>query len=306
MNDLERPMIFTDHDIRDRLDARNAVAWAQEALIRHARGTLSAPPRTHIDLGNGHLVITAGRSGDDWYGYRCYDTMPTSHDDQTVVVHDASTGQVVAVAFGTELGARRTGALGGVAAKTLTGGTIGHLAIIGTGRQAWTQLWAITGFTHPDRVSVYSPNPARRHEFSQRAITQLGLTVDTCDEARQAVTGADLVVLATNSSTPVIGTNWLLPDVVVTTMGPKQVGRAEFPPDLVTDAAFAVTDSIDQLRSYDPPALVADANGMHELGHVLNGDINPPTTGRRIYCSVGLAGSEVHILGRLAQQFSTS
>jgi len=45
---------------------------------------------------------------------------------------------------------------------------------------------------------------------------------------------------------------------------------------------------------------------MHELGHVLNRDINAPTTGRRIYCSVGLAGIEVHILGRLAQQSGTS
>jgi alanine dehydrogenase len=178
--------------------------------------------------------------------------MPTNIDEQTVVVHDASTGEVVAVAFGTELGARRTGALGGLAAKTLTGGTIHHLAIIGAGRQAWTQLWAISAFARPNQISVYSPNPARRNEFSQRAVTELGLTVTTCSEAREAVTGADMVVLATNSSTPVIDTNWLLPDVVVTTMGPKQVGRAEFPPDLVTQAAFAVTDSIDQLRPTGP------------------------------------------------------
>lgn len=252
MPDLDRPMIFTDHDIRHRLNARDALAWAREALIRHATGALSAPPRTHIDLGDGHLVITAGRSGSDWYGYRCYDTMPTSQDQQVVVAHHASTGEIVAVAFGTELGARRTGALGGVAAKTLTGGTICHLAIIGTGRQAWTQLWAIMGFADPDRITLYSRNPARRKEFSQRAATQLGLTVEPCDEAREAVTGADMVVLATNSPTPVIDTNWLLRDVVVTTMGPKQVGRAEFPADLVTEAAFAVTDSIDQLRSYDP------------------------------------------------------
>lgn len=299
-------MISTDQDIRDRLGAHGALVWAQEALIRHASGALSAPPRAHIDLGDGHLVITAGRSGDDWYGYRCYDTMPTSLDEQTVVVHDASTGQIVAVAFGTELGARRTGALGGVAARTLTGGTIGHLASIGTGPLAWTQLWAIIGFARPDRISVYSPNPARRHEFSQRAAAQLGLTVTPCSEAREAVTGADLVVLATNSSTPVIDTSWLPRDVVVTTIGPKQVSRAEFPPDLVADAAFAVTDSLDQLRSHDPPALVADAHGVHELGRVLTGDINPSTTVRRIYCSVGLAGSEVHILGRLAQHRSKS
>lgn len=301
MKTLDRLMIFTDHDIEEDLTAGDALVWAHEALIRHTTGALSAPPRSYVDLGDGHLVITAGQSGADWYGYRCYDTLPTTHDEQTVVVHDATTGQVVAVAFGTELGARRTGALGGVAAKTLTGGAIGHLAIIGTGRQAWAQLWAITGFTRPDRISVYSRDPENRQGFIQRAATQLGLTLNPCDKAGEAVTDADMVVLATNSSTPVIDTNWLARDVVVTTMGPKQVGRAEFPPELVTEAAFAVTDSIEQLRSYDPPALVAAVNGMHELGNVLHGDITPPNSGRRIYCSVGLAGSEVHILGRLAQ-----
>lgn len=302
MNNPTRPVVFTDRDIHDRLGAGDALSWAQEALTRHGSGALSAPPRAHIALGEGQIVVTAGQSGHDWYGYRCYDTMPTTQDEQIVVAHDATTGEIVAVAMGTELGARRTGALGGVAARALTGGTVNHLGIIGTGRQAFTQLWAIAGFARPDRITVHSRNPARRKEFSDRAAAELGLTVDPCDQARDAVTDADMVVLATSSPTPVIDTSWLRPNVVVTTMGPKQVGRAEFPPDLVTGAVFAVTDSIDQLRSYDPPALTAAMSGMHELAHLVTGTVKAPTAGRRIYCSVGLAGSEVHLLGRLAER----
>lgn len=302
MNNPHRLVIVTDDDIRDRLTAADALIWAHEALTRHATGALTAPPRARIDLGAGSLVVTAGQSGHDWYGYRCYDTMPTTGDDQVVVAHDTATGEIVAVAVGTELGARRTGALGGVAAQTLTGGTVNHLGIIGTGRQAFTQLWAITGFTAPDRITVHSPTPTRREQFRDRAAAELGLTVQTCDNARDAVTGADMVVLATSSPTPVIDTRWLRDDVVVTTMGPKQLGRAEFTSDLVTEAVFAVTDSLDQLHSYDPPALTATTSGMHELGNLVTGAVNAPTTGRRVYCSVGLAGTEVHLLGRLAQQ----
>lgn len=314
MNDATRPpaegpQIFDDAGIRALLDAPSALTWAREALVRHANGDLTAPPRSRFDLGNGHLVVTAGRSGDDWYGYRCYDTVPTVHDEQVVVAHDARTGRIIAIAWGTELGILRTGALGGVAAEALTGGSIRHLAVIGTGRQAWAQVWAINGFTRPEHVTVHSREATRREQFAHRASSVLGLTVTSCDTARDAVAGADMVILATNSPTPVIDTDWLESDVAVTTMGPKQVGRAEFPPDLVTGAAFAVTDSIDQLRSYHPPALVADAGGMRGLGDLL-GDLpvgrhTAPTSGRRVYCSVGLAGSEVHILGRLAQRSAT-
>lgn len=144
------------------------------------------------------------------------------------MAHDARTGRIVAIAWGTELGILRTGALGGVAAQALTGGSIRHLAVIGTGRQAWSQLWAVNGFTRPDRVSVHSRDAARRDQFARRAASVLGLTVTSCDTARDAVAGVDMVILATNSTTPVIETGWLDHDVVVTTMGPKQVDRAEF------------------------------------------------------------------------------
>lgn len=300
--DASRAVILYDEDVRDHLDPASALAWAEEALARHSDGDLSAPPRAHISLTGGRLVITAGLSGGDWYGYRSYDTLPTSSDEQVVVVHDATTGRTVALSIGTELGIRRTGALGGVAARALTGGAVNHLALIGTGQHAFAQLWAVNGFARPGLVTVFSRDPASRQRFRDRAAGELGVAAEARDTARDAVVGADVVILATNSSTPVIETSWLAEDVVVTTMGPKQVGRAEFPPDLVVEADFTVTDSVAQLRGYDPPALSAETSGMAELGDVVRGRVEAPTTGRRVYCSVGLAGSEVHVLGRLAQR----
>lgn len=124
------------------------------------------------------------------------------------------------------------------------------------------------------------------------------------DDAEAAVAGADVVILATTSRTAVVETAWLTPDVVVSTVGPKQAGACEFPTDLITGAAFVVTDSPDQLAAYDPPAVAAGLVPITDLAEVVAGRVRPPGTGRRVYCSVGLAGTEVHLLGRLAEKVS--
>ena len=63
-------------------------------------------------------------------------------------------------------------------------------------------------------------------------------------------------MLATNSPEPVIEAAWIAPGRYVTTLGPKQVGRAEFGPDLVARADVAVTDSVAQTSAYDPPFIL--------------------------------------------------
>src|ERR1039458_296242 len=68
-----------------------------------------------------------------------------------------------------------------------------------------------------------------------------------------SVDGADIVILATSSPTPVIEADWLKSSAYVTTLGPKQQGRAEFGLDLPAIAAMIVTDSLAQIDDYDPP-----------------------------------------------------
>lgn len=295
------PLVLDDDQVRDGLTATKALEWIEEALQRRACGQLQSPPRVRAELAGGSMAFTVGSSGDDWYGYRAYDTLDTTDGQQVVVAHDGKTGQVAGVAIGNELGIRRTGALGGVAAKHLTGGTVRNVGVIGTGQQAWAQVWALSGFTTPSRIRVYSRTPSARETFAARVNDELRLNAEPVSDARTAVADADLVILATSSSVPTLDTAWLNNDVAVTTLGPKQVGRAEFSADLVTAADFVVTDSPAQLASYDPPALVADlAQDMNDLADLVAGTIVAPASGRRVYCSVGLAGTEVHLLGHLA------
>src|SRR5215469_8040447 len=122
--------IFSDDDIRSRLDARDAVRWMGEAIDAHHRGDLMAPPRVHADLGAGQIVFTTGRLRGSWFGYRSYDRFPAEPGSQVVVVQDEASGQVRAIAIGNELGPRRVGAIGAVAADALAPPAVGAAAII--------------------------------------------------------------------------------------------------------------------------------------------------------------------------------
>ncbi len=298
------PRLLTDDDIRRDLSAADAVRWMREALAAHGRGELVAPPRAHTDLGTGRLVFTTGRLGAQWFGYRSYDSLPVERGQQVVVVHDGRTGVVAGVAVGTELGPRRVGGIGGVAADLLARRDAGVVALIGTGVQAWTQLWALAAVRTLREVRVYSRDAERREAFAARATGELGLAAAASAGPREAIEGADIVVLATSSAVPVLDPAWVAPGAYVTTLGPKQVGRAEFDASLVDAVDLAVTDSVQQITAYDPANVLAgtpQGDRLVGLGRLVTGDAPGRTSDGQtvLFCSVGLAGTEVFLLARL-------
>jgi ornithine cyclodeaminase len=299
-------VIFDDDDIRADLSAVQAVDWMKEAIDAHHRGELLTPPRAHARLGDGRLVFTAGRLRGSWFGYRSYDTFPTDPGAQLVAVHDETSGQVGALAIGNELGPRRVGAIGAVAADALAPTEAGVVAVIGTGTQARSQLWALAAVRQLRELRVYSRTAARREAFAAELPPTLATTCRPAPDARTAVEGAEIVILATSSPIPVIKAAWLDPGTYVTTLGPKQRGRAEFGLDLPAAADLLVTDSAAQIDAYDPPNVLVDTphhERLVSLGAVRAGNI--PATGVHgitVFFSVGLAGAEAFLLHRLAIQ----
>ncbi|GLZ81377.1 hypothetical protein Afil01_61840 [Actinorhabdospora filicis] len=291
--------IWTDEDLPGLIDAAGTVAVMRQALLAAHHGTLSAPPRVHAELGDGRLVYTAGATS-SWFGYRSYDTI--AGGDQLTVVHKRPSGAVAAIALGADLGRMRTGAIGGLAAGELAAPGASTVGIIGTGAHAWMQLWAINAVRPLTRVRVYSRTTERRERFAEHAAARYGIDVAAAASAEEAVSDAAIVVLATDSGTPVVDTDAIAPDAFVTTLGPKQAGRAEFDVRLAARASTVVTDSIAQLNAYDPPFVLVGtphAERAVSLGAILAGEVTAPGPGV-LFCSVGLAGTEAYLLAHLA------
>lgn len=289
--------VLTDDDVRRSLSAADAVAWMREAVLAHAAGELLAPPRVSAHVGDGRIVLTAG-AGPGWYGYRAYDTFGLPGGEQVVAVHDGETGRVSAIAVGSALGQRRTSALGGVAHDALAGRGPLTVAVIGSGRQALGQHWALRAVREVGHTSVYSRDPEHRDAAVEELRAEHERPVLPAGSAQEAVEGADVVLLATTSSTPVIRTAWLGPDTYVAALGPKALGGAEYDDDLLDTASVVTSDSVEQLRDLTPSALTPAVDAaLRPLADLVA--TAPPASGRRVYLSVGLAGTEPYLLRRL-------
>lgn len=294
-------MVLTDDDVRA-APPELVVAAVREALLRFGRGELLAPARVRAPLGELDYVFTAGAFGDGSSGFRAY-RASSSPDrppgEQLVAVWDPE-GQISGIVVGNELGARRTGALGAVAADVLARPDAAALGVVGTGAQAWAQLWALTAVRRLRRVRVWSRDAVHRESFAERARAELGLDAVATSDAATAVRDADLVVLATRSTQPVIEAGDITPGAHVTTVGPKSLEAHETPLALVEAASVVACDFPAQAAAH-PSAFFTGSLPLVSLADVLLG-VAP---GRQqphhitLFASVGLAGSEVLVAQRL-------
>lgn len=289
--------VLFDSDVRSGLDAADAIGSARRAVIDAYTGELVAPPRLHADVGGNRLVFTAGGYAGGPVGVRVYGRWPGS-SDQAVLVWEGG-GRLKGCVVGNELGARRTGALGGVAADALAGATATTVGIVGSGVQAWTQLWAIAAVRRLTGVRVFSPTRENREAFARRAQAELALQARACDTAEETLVDADVVVLATRSEKPVIEAEWIQAGAHVSTIGPKLASAHETPTELAERAAAIVSDSPEQAAAYGEPFFTSRA--LTHLGAILTGDQPGRTSDRDVtlYCSTGLAGSEVVVADTL-------
>jgi alanine dehydrogenase len=292
-------LVLEDADVQRLLEPAAAIAAVRESLIAHHTGDLTAPARLRAPLGDGDLVFTAGRLAGTGYGFRAYRVASSVSGDQLTVVYDDATGELSGVITGDFLGAARTGAIGAVAVDVLARPDAGTVGLIGSGYQAWTQLWAICAVRRLSTVRVHSRDPARREAFARRAAAELGVHAVSVAAPAAAVDGADIVVLATTSRQPVIEAGWVAAGAHVTTIGPKAVGAHECPSDLADRAGVVLTDSPAQIDAYPDPFFLTGAvrQRIGDLGAAVAGAGQRRQTSDQItlFLSVGLAGTEVAV-----------
>lgn len=289
--------IITDNDVRQ-LPASEAVNAARESLRQFGRHELTAPPRVRSELGAIDYVYTAGAMADGTSGFRAYRSGQPA-GDQMVAVWDPN-GRLSGLVIGQELGVRRTGALGAVAADALARADAATVAVIGSGVQAWAQLWALSAVRPLKHVMVHSPTAQHREDFAARTTSELGIDATAVATPAAALHTADIVIMSTRSTTPVFDAADIAPGTHVTTVGPKSSTAHEAPLELSARATLVTCDSPEQAAAYPEPFFTGDLP-LVSLADILIGRV----PGRQaedeitLHCSVGLAGSEIVLAQRL-------
>jgi thiomorpholine-carboxylate dehydrogenase len=110
-------------------------------------------------------------------------------------------------------------------------------------------------------------------------------------EAEAAVRGADVVVTATSTHTPVLKGEWLKPDSLVISVGAVQPTWRELDDDTVKSAALVV-DSRAACLKETGDVILSKASIYAEAGEIFSGKVKPPS-GRIVFKSVGLAVEDI-------------
>lgn len=205
-------LLLTERDVRAVLPMPDLIDAMAGALAQFSAGAVSQPVRTVIEVGANHAyfgIMPAALDDPPAVGAKLVTVYErnreiglTSHL-ATIVLLDHDTGALAAVMDGRYITEARTAAVSAVSVKHLALPDARVLAIIGTGVQARSHLEAIRQVRALTDVRVWSPTASNRDRFAAD-MGATGLPVRGAATARAALAGADIVVLATSSRTPVL------------------------------------------------------------------------------------------------------
>lgn len=305
----EMARVLTDEAIRGVLSMPDVVTTMRMALRERAHGSLYAPPRWHLDVPDGSLVITAGAAmGVGTMGFRAYETLGRGPGHEGfVAVWNAESGRFDGCIIGGRVGLLRTAGINGVAAGTLAREDATTLGVLGTGPQARQGARAVCAERDIDAVDVYSPTAEHRETFAERMPEELGADVTAHDGPEPVVRGADIVYCATDSEAPVLEADWLDAGTHVHTLGPKWADRHELPQAAFDRADVVATDSLDQVTAYEDEGgfVVDDWDArLVELGDLVAEGVDRGSAAVTVFCSVGLAGTEVVLADRYFRELA--
>jgi ornithine cyclodeaminase len=194
-----------------------------------------------------------------------------------VALFDGETGVPTAILDASAVTEIRTAAVTAVATRELAREDARALAILGAGVQARSHLKALLKVRAFDHVRIYAPT----EEHAQAVVDEAPDTdaeLAVAPSAELAVSGADVVVVATSSREPVMAREWLSIGAHVNAVGASTPAAREIDVQTVADSAL-FCDSRESLRNEAGEFLLAVTEGAipgeehvrAELGEILAG-----------------------------------
>src|SRR5262245_2719321 len=238
------PIYLKEQDVAELLDMPTCIQALRDAFAAQARGKGVIVPRRRWAFGERRLnVMGGGVLSPLRYALKTYGGRPSAYH---VILY--SPDGALAIIEADTLGQIRTGAASAVATERMARAGAGSVALIGTGRQARTQALALAAVGMLNELAVAARDRAKLETFCASLAEELGQTVHAAASAEEAVRGADIVVTATNSTTPVLMNDWLAPGTHVNVMGANAANRREVDAEIVLRAALVATDDIEQAK----------------------------------------------------------
>ena len=299
-------LLLAESDVRQLLDMDAALQLLDQAFRSLAHGTAFNQPRRRVIVPQGATlhVMAAADMAAGYLGAKIYSTSRQGARF-LVLLFGSDTGEPLAQIEADYLGQVRTGAATGLATRLMALEDAAVLAVVGTGKQARTQVQAVARVCRLNQVRVYSRSAERRAAFAAWVTEDTGIPAQAMQSARQALEDAQVVVTATTSSDPVVSGQWLQEGMHLNAIGSNKADRRELDSAAVSRAGVIVTDSLEQAR-LESGELIAAFEGrpqewsrVRELARVVSGEQAGRESSQQItlFKSNGVALEDVAMAG---------
>lgn len=196
-----------------------------------------------------------------------------------VILYDAHTGEPQVILDSATVTAIRTAAASAMATKHLASADARVLAILGTGVQGRTHLWAMKTVRPIERVLAWSNTRAHADAYKAEMEARYGLPIVVCASPEEAVRGADLICTTSLAKTPVLAGAWVRPGAHVNGVGSHTLDAREVDSDFVAGARVYV-DSLEAVPKECGDLMLAVQEGRMTLDHVV-GEIGEVIAGTK-------------------------
>jgi hypothetical protein len=305
---MSNALFLDEACVRQLVTMEDALAAVEEVFGAQGRGGVFNVPRVRAPVKGGTLRITAAvLSYRGYYGVKVSSTAVFhSNAGRMFCLYREETGELCAVVQVFAMGALRTGAASGIATKYLANPDAAVLGVLGSGRQARTQVDAVCAVRPIREIRVWSPRAASREAFCADVKNVNKINAMPVDSQEAAVRGADVLITATTSTSPVVQGAWLKPGVHINAIGANFEHRRELDSATVAAAKFIATDDTEQVRYESTDLAVPVSEGLlswdqvHSLGDVVAGKIKGRNTQDDVtlFKSLGVAIEDVALAAR--------
>lgn len=302
--------LLTEQQVQSLLPMADLIAAMEAALARFSAGEVLQPVRSVLTVGPTKAffgLMPAYVPNPGSLGAKLVTVFADNPAKQlpshlaTIVLLDPETGALQALMDGRYITEARTAAVSAVSARFLAKRDAATLALIGSGVQARSHLEAFAEVRQLKDVRVWSPTAASRERFVSEMSEHVATPIRTAATAEDAVRGADLIVLATSSVSPVIENDWVGAGAHVVSVGACRPDQREMDPALVARARLYV-DSRAAALVEAGDVVMSLASGLFTAAHI-RGELGEVVLGRAdgrqadaditIFKSLGMAVEDV-------------
>ncbi|XP_078521192.1 ketimine reductase mu-crystallin [Lissotriton helveticus] len=291
-----RPAFIAAEVVEEFLKFPELIQQLERALANFSRGAeggVVQPLRTIVPVAkySGFLGVMPAYSAEDdalttkvvtFYERGAQSALP-SHQS-TVLLFDPSNGILKAVIDGNVITDKRTAAVSAVATKLLKPPLSEVLCILGSGAQARSHYEAFTEMFTFKEVRIWSRSRKNAELFAK----SMKGDIVVCDSAKEAVTGADVIITVTMATKPVLFGEWVKPGAHVNAVGACRPDWRELDDELMKSCALYV-DSREAASQESGDILQSGAEIFAELGEVVNGTMPALTEKTTVFKSLGMA-----------------